>query len=501
MAGRNGSGTYTRSYDFTADRDAGSPTNVISADRVDDEIDGIATALTASLAKDGQTTPTADLPMGGLKHTSVATAAPASRAVYLPVSALQDHNVDFIAAGGTADAITATYVPAYTAYTNGMGGVFRALLANATTTPTFAPNGLTAKTIVKGANSALVAGDIAGLHHECIWRYNSTLDKIELLNPTIAALDSSTIVNNGGTQVVALPRRASTGTTDALVTGDRGKHVTQSNSSAVAVSLAQAGSAGFTLSWFCYVENINTGLVTITPATSTINGAATLVLQNGEAYVITSDGTNYRALAMGRSTVAETALEFANDKFESFDNSTASRKAVSPQVLFDSANGLTAKTPVVGDKLVVSDSAASGVAKNVTITALATLLLASQAQQEGAAATGVFAGPTTQQHHPSACKAWALFDIAGTPGTLLASYNVTSVARNSAGNYTVTIGTDFSSANYSVSVTVNANAGTPRIYTTESLAAGTFNIMIYTIAGAATDSGVTSVSFHAFGDQ
>lgn len=498
MAGRNGSGTYTRSYDFTADRDAGSPTNVISADRVDDELDGIATALTASIAKDGQTVPTADLPMGGFKHSNVATAAPAARSVYLSVAAAQDHTYDFIAAGGTADAITATFVPALTALTNGCEVCVRALLANATATPTFAPNGLTAKTIVKGANAALVANDIAGLHHELRLRYNSTTDHWHLLNPTIAAGDSATVVNSGGTLVVALPRRASTGTTDALVTADRGKHVTQSNSSPVAVSLAQAGSAGFTSGWHCYVENLAAGLVTITPATSTINGAATLKLQTGEAYLITSDETNYRAIACGRSTLAETAVEFAADTLSMFDTSTATRKAVSPQVLFDALNSLTAKTPVVGDKLAVSDSAASGVAKNVTITALQTLLAALAADQETATSTTLFVTPAVQQRHPSACKAWGVIDVAGTPGALLASYNITSVARNGNGDYTVTIATDFSSANYAVVVTAN---GTARFCNTNTIAAGTFNINVLNTSGVPVDSSVTSISFQCFGDQ
>ena len=178
---RNGSGTFTRLYDFTADRDSGSPLNVISADRVDGEFDDMASALTASIAKDGQTTPTADLPMGGFKHTSVSTTVTA-RAQYTPVAVLQDGGPVFIAAAGT-DTITATYSPAIPALVNGAELRFRAAAANATTTPNFAPNGLTAKTIVKGANVALVAGDIAGQHHECVVRYNSSTDRWHLLNP------------------------------------------------------------------------------------------------------------------------------------------------------------------------------------------------------------------------------------------------------------------------------------------------------------------------------
>ena len=131
---RNGSGTFSRNYDFTADRDAGSPSNIISADKVDTEFDDIATALTASIAKDGQTTPTANLPMGGFKLTGVATAAPAARSEYVSVAAQQDSMAVFADGGGTADAITAAISPAPTALVNGQRFRVRATAANATTT-------------------------------------------------------------------------------------------------------------------------------------------------------------------------------------------------------------------------------------------------------------------------------------------------------------------------------------------------------------------------------
>lgn len=88
-------------------------------------------------------------------------------------------------AGGTADAITATYTPAIAALSNGMTLYVRAGSANATTTPTFTPASGTipAKTIVKGAGAALAAGDIAGGGHWIELQYDQTLDKWVLLNP------------------------------------------------------------------------------------------------------------------------------------------------------------------------------------------------------------------------------------------------------------------------------------------------------------------------------
>ena len=87
------------------------------------------------------------------------------------------------AAAGTADALTAIYTPAVPALTNGLTLKVRPGFTNATPTPTFSPNGLTAKTIVKGAGSALVAGDIAGAGHWIEVQYDQALDKWVLLNP------------------------------------------------------------------------------------------------------------------------------------------------------------------------------------------------------------------------------------------------------------------------------------------------------------------------------
>lgn len=90
---------------------------------------------------------------------------------------------------------------------------------------------------------------------------------------------------------------AQTGTTYAMVSGDAGKLVTFSNASAVAVSLSQATTAGFTAGYAFDVQNKGAGTVTITPATSTINGASTLVLKTNETCTVTSDGTNYQVSA------------------------------------------------------------------------------------------------------------------------------------------------------------------------------------------------------------
>lgn len=71
----NGFGTFSRDYNWTADRDAGIK---IRADRMDDEFDNFATGLENCWTLDGQNTPTQNMPMGGYKFTNVADATVAT---------------------------------------------------------------------------------------------------------------------------------------------------------------------------------------------------------------------------------------------------------------------------------------------------------------------------------------------------------------------------------------------------------------------------------------
>ena len=100
------------------------------------------------------------------------------------------------AAGGTADALTATYTPAVTSLINGLILYVRASAANATTTPQFSPNGLTARTIVKAAG-ALAPGEIYGAGHWLQLQYDSTLVAWVLANPFELFVSSSGNVGIG----------------------------------------------------------------------------------------------------------------------------------------------------------------------------------------------------------------------------------------------------------------------------------------------------------------
>lgn len=98
---------------------------------------------------------------------------------------------------------------------------------------------------------------------------------------------------------------AQTGVSYTVAATDRSKLVTLNNAGAVAVTLPVATGAGFPFGWSTFMENIGAGTVTITPTTSTIDGAASLTLTTDQGILIVSDGTNYFTVR-GRTTIPAT---------------------------------------------------------------------------------------------------------------------------------------------------------------------------------------------------
>lgn len=85
---------------------------------------------------------------------------------------------------------------------------------------------------------------------------------------------------------------AQSGTSYTIAVVDYGQLVTFNNAAPVAVTLPQA--SGSFVVFNVFVRNIGAGTVTVTPATSTINGAATLAVTTGQGVWIVSDGVNYQ---------------------------------------------------------------------------------------------------------------------------------------------------------------------------------------------------------------
>jgi hypothetical protein len=112
------------------------------------------------------------------------------------IANLQNQLYTAAAAGGTVDVITAAFVPALAALTNNTLVCVIAAGANLTTAPTFAPDGLAAKTIVKKANQPMVAGDIPGAGYPMLLVYNSTYVAWVLLNPAFVWTDKVAVLQN-----------------------------------------------------------------------------------------------------------------------------------------------------------------------------------------------------------------------------------------------------------------------------------------------------------------
>jgi hypothetical protein len=120
-------------------------------------------------------------------------------------------------------------------------------------------------------------------------------------SPGVTSVNTGSCVNGGpittsGTIVGAAGVDSRTTTSEAITNADQCMLVTFNNSSPVAATIPQAGVGGlFNSLWSASLLNIGTGTVTLTPATSTINGQATLVLLGGQGCTVFSDGSNYWA--------------------------------------------------------------------------------------------------------------------------------------------------------------------------------------------------------------
>lgn len=116
----------------------------------------LANGLTNCITKDGQSTPTANIPLGGFRITNLGAAITATDAVQY--KQLQANNVNFLTATGV-DSITATANPALSSYTAGNAFYFIVPSTN-TSAMTINIDGLGVKNITRTGSTALVAGDV-----------------------------------------------------------------------------------------------------------------------------------------------------------------------------------------------------------------------------------------------------------------------------------------------------------------------------------------------------
>lgn len=201
--------------------------------------------------------------------------------------------VPIATAAGTVDAITADYTPDLT-LTNLVMCAFVASGANTSTTPTFAPDGLTARTIVKRGGQALSPGDIPGANAVCLLEYNSANTRWELLNP--ASIDtvtlSGSLVNNAVTAGATAYISAGTTSTSASEAARAGVIPVTGTAKYLYMILGSTGQpAGQTLTVTLRINGADTA-VTFTVPTSAAAGsvhtsaALSVAVTQGDSYSI-----------------------------------------------------------------------------------------------------------------------------------------------------------------------------------------------------------------------
>lgn len=106
------------------------------------------------------------------------------------VELARHQSIPHAAAGGTVDAITATFEPAWVAaeIQDGTMWIVEAAGANTSTTPNFTPDGGSTYTIKKFGAQALALGDIRAAGHKLILMYDASGGHVELLNPANASI-------------------------------------------------------------------------------------------------------------------------------------------------------------------------------------------------------------------------------------------------------------------------------------------------------------------------
>ncbi|MBK8157992.1 MAG: hypothetical protein IPK59_04100 [Rhodospirillaceae bacterium] len=246
----------------------------------------------------------------------------------------------YIIAGGTAAAYTGATDVASTVLVGGMRVHVKIPLTNSGAC-TYNHNSLGAKAIKK--RGVTLDPEPGELPQDFIAElvYEATADVWQVENPCV--------MGSLGVKVVSAAAYA-------FLASDVGKLIVFTNAAGCAVTLSQATGA-FASPWWTECQNAGAGSVVITPATSTIDGAATLTIAPNSGAEIRSDGANYRtrrdaggAFSLPVTTKAVTYAMVVADKGTEINFTTAG-------VTF---NLLAAATAGNGGTIGVRNSAASG---------------------------------------------------------------------------------------------------------------------------------------------
>lgn len=182
----------------------------------------LANGLTTALTKDGQTTPTANIPMGGFKVTGLGAGSAATDAAQY--GQLQAGATTIATVSGT-DTLTGTLNPAPSAYATGNLFSFVAAATN-TGAVTINLNSLGAKSITRQGASALIAGDLVSGQVYLI-EYDGT--RFQLINPSNLGVSTISFGSTGLTPSTATSGAVTVSGTLAVANGGTGTSGTTAN--------------------------------------------------------------------------------------------------------------------------------------------------------------------------------------------------------------------------------------------------------------------------------
>jgi hypothetical protein len=294
----NGSGTFVIN---TAGQPVVSGT-VISSTAFNALTADLATGLSTAITKDGQTTPTANIPMGNNKITGLAVGTAATDAANL--SQVQSTVAKLVNSVSGADTITGTMSPTLAAYATGQMFYFVAAGAN-TGAVTINIDSLGAKSITRDGTTALAAGDIQS-GEVCVIVYDGT--QFQLVN---GASQSASIVTENLTVNKATVLNESGGDNDTRIEGD-----TDANLVFVDASTDRVGVGTSTPGSKLDIQTSSNTFVTVNSTSTT----------GYSGYTFKNSGTSGRSysIAVGGSG---TSSPFANN-FYFYDDTAAAARMV-----------------------------------------------------------------------------------------------------------------------------------------------------------------------------
>ena len=278
----------------------------------------LATGLTTAITKDGQTTPTANLTLGGYKITNLANGSASTDAINY--SQLQSAGYTTLITISGTDTITGTVSPTLTAYLAGAQFSFVVGTTN-TGAVTLNIDALGAKAVTRTGAVALVAGDLIATQMVEVM-YDGTRFQLVNGNSFTNLKLSGTLAVTGATTLATSLTGALIGTSgvvSAVAPGTSGNvltsngttwtssassGVTSFNGSTTGLTPNTATTGAITLGGTLAVANGGSGAATLT-ANSILVGAGTSAITGIAAgtsgNVLTSNGTTWASTAVAAS--------------------------------------------------------------------------------------------------------------------------------------------------------------------------------------------------------